>query len=244
MTQPSGRLAASRRAQRSKAVVGHHSQFVVEHTHWPATTTNEKTITRHSRGLWFRYSGRLLNPFGDRRLRAIRVLRSLPLCKGLPHLRGAGRQYCARGLAGGETTLGRRATRSNPACGEWRPRVCQRFVLRTAFQSQSASKNTPARGRSAASNWRASTRCAPSSASVWREVKRRLGFLLLRAGGLKGDGVDCHIACPSPWHVATSVGRPATSSPTASPSPMSQIDVEVDVDRAARQAIDGVVVRR
>jgi hypothetical protein len=29
-------------------------------------------------------------------------------------------------------------------------------------------------------------------------VNRRLGFLLLRAGGLKGDGADCHIARPSP----------------------------------------------
>ena len=144
----------------------------------------------------------------------------------------------------GLDTLGRRAPAvvqhaANDALG-----ICHQWSLRTAFQSPSASKNTPVRVRSAASNWRASTRSAPSSASVWREVKRRLGFLLLRAGGLKGDGVDCHIACPSPWHVATSVGRPATSSPTASPSPMSQIDVEVDVDRAARQAIDGVVVRR
>ena len=55
--------------------------------------------------------------------RAPCVLRSLPPCKGLPHLRGAGgRQHCTRGLAGVETTLGRRATRSSPACGEWRPR--------------------------------------------------------------------------------------------------------------------------
>jgi len=98
----------------------------------------------------------------------------------------------------GLDTLGRRAPAvvqhaANDALG-----ICHQWSLRTAFQSPSASKNTPARVRSAASNWRASTRCAPSSASVWREVKRRLGFLLLRAGGLKGDGADCHIACPIP----------------------------------------------
>ena len=198
MTQPSGRLAASRRAQRSKAVIGHHSQFVVEHTHWPATTTNEKTITRHSRGLWFRYSGRLLKP----------VWRS-PIAR---HTRAAfaaavqGTAALARRPASalharscrGLDTLGRRAPAvvqhaANDALG-----ICHQWSLRTAFQSPSASKNTPVRVRSAASNWRASTRSAPSSASVWREVKRRLGFLLLRAGGLKGDGVDCHIACPSP----------------------------------------------
>jgi len=199
MTQPSGRLAASRRAQRSKAVIGHHSQFVAEHTHWPATTTNEKTITRHSRGLWFRYSGRLLKP----------VWRS-PIAR---HTRAAfvaavqGTAALARRRASalharscrGRDTLGRRATRSSPACGEGRPRdLPPVVVLRTAFPSPSASKNTPARVRSAALNWRASARCAPSSASVWREVNRRLGFLLLRAGGLKGDGADCHIACPIP----------------------------------------------
>src|SRR5690348_425573 len=62
MMQPSGRLAASRRAQRSKAVVEHHSQFVAEHTHWPAATSNEKTVTRHSLGLWFRYPWQLQSP--------------------------------------------------------------------------------------------------------------------------------------------------------------------------------------
>ena len=69
-----------------------------------------------------------------------------------------------------------------------------------AFESSSASKNTPVRVRYAASNWRASTRCAPSSASVWREVKRRLGFLpLLRVGGLKvGMGSVVTSFAPSP----------------------------------------------
>jgi hypothetical protein len=71
--------------------------------------------------------------------------------------------------------------------------VChQRFVLRTAFESSSASKNTPVRVR--------------LSASVWREVRRRLGFLLLlRAGGPKGDGAGCHIVCPIP--IGTSLPR-------------------------------------
>ena len=78
--------------------------------------------------------------------------------------------------------------------------VChQRFVLRTAFESSSASKNTPVRVRSAASNWRASTRCASSSASVWREVRRRLGFLLLLGRvARRGMGPVVTSVAPSP----------------------------------------------
>ena len=77
--------------------------------------------------------------------RAPYALRSLPLCKGLPHLRGAGRQHGARGLVGYETrgVEGLSAEvqhAANDALG-----AChQRFVLRTAFESPSASKNTPA----------------------------------------------------------------------------------------------------
>jgi hypothetical protein len=103
MTQPSGRLAASRRAQRSKTVVGHHSQFVPEHTHWPATTTNEKTVVRHSLGLWFRYSGRLPKPVWRSPIARHTRTAFAAAVQGLPHLRGAGRQHGARDLVGFET---------------------------------------------------------------------------------------------------------------------------------------------
>ena len=138
---------------------------------------------------------------GDRRSRAIRVLRSLPRCRELSHLRGAGRQHGARGLVGFETrgVEGQPAEVSHAANGPLG--VChQRFVFRTAFESPRASKNTPARVRSAASNWRGSTRCVPLSARVWREMKATPRFFSppLRADGLERDGVDCHIVCPIP----------------------------------------------
>src|SRR6185437_6536918 len=38
----------------------HRIRHAVEHTHRPANTTNEKTGTRHSCGLWFRYRRRSL----------------------------------------------------------------------------------------------------------------------------------------------------------------------------------------
>ena len=116
-------------------------------------------------------------------------------------------------------TRGRRATAeaqhaANDALG-----VChQRFVLRTAFESPTASKNMAARVCSAVSKWRASTRCVASSPRVRREKKAtpRFFLLLCGAGGLKRDGVDCHNRLPHPhWHDASSVGRAATSSPIA-----------------------------
>ena len=138
--------------------------------------------------------------------------------QGLPHLRGAGHQHGARDLVGFETrgvegqpqkSSMRRMTRSGlpPALRiAHRPRVAE------------ASKNMAARVCSAVSKWRASTRCVASSPRVRREKKAtpRFFLLLCGAGGLKRDGVGCHNRLPHPhWHVASSVGRAATSSPIA-----------------------------
>jgi hypothetical protein len=168
--------------------------------------------------------------------RAMRALLALLPCKGLPRWRGAGRRHGARGLAGFET----RGVEGPPAevqhAANGAARAChQRFVLRTT-----SSRRAPARARRPAC---ARLRTGASltgrpSARVWREVKRRPGFLLPPSGGrLKGGGNRLS-------HVAPCVGSAATSSPIASSLPVSQIDVEVDVDRAAHHAVDGVVVRR
>jgi hypothetical protein len=90
------------------------------------------------------------------------------------------------------------------------PGLHHRCVLRTAFESPTASKNMPAHVRSAASNWRARTHRVPSSARVWREMQAtpRPSPPTLRAGGLKRDGVGCHNRLPHPyWYVAPSLGR-------------------------------------
>ena len=149
------------------------------------------------------------------RLRAIRVLRSLSLCMGLPHLRGAGPQH-ARAVSWARDrirdTRGRRANTQKSGKRRMTPsRVC----TSAACCAPPSSRRRPARTcrphvRSAASNWRARTHRVPSSARVWREMQAtpRLSPPTLRAGGLKRDGVGCHNRLPHPyWYVAPSLGR-------------------------------------
>ena len=136
----------------------------------------------------------------------MRILRSLPLCKGLPHLRGTGRST-ARAVLWGSRHVG---SKGNPQKSSMRRMTPSGSAPSASYCAPPSSRRAPAETRrpacAAASNWRASTRCAPSSASVWREVQRRLGFLLLlRAGGPKGDGAGCHIVCPIP--IGTSLPR-------------------------------------
>jgi hypothetical protein len=169
-------------------------------------------------GYGFVIRGGFRNLSGDRRSRAIRAVRSLPLCKRCRTCEAPG-VSTARAILWGSRPRGvegqpqkssmRRMTRSGlpPALRiAHRPRVAE------------ASKNMAARVCSAVSKWRASTRCVASSPRVRREKKvtPRFFLLLCGAGGLKRDGVGCHNRLPHPhWHVASSVGRAATSSPIA-----------------------------
>jgi len=209
MTQPSGRLAASRRAQRSKTVVGHHSQFVPEHTHWPATTTNEKTVVRHSLGLWFRYSGRLPKPVW--RSPIARHTRSAfaAAVQGLPHLRGAGHQHGARDLVGFET----RGVEGQPQKSSMRRMTRSGFATSASYCAlpsiRRGQQEHAAHARSSASNCRASPRCVPSSASVWRELKATPRFSPPPSGGRpeEGWGRWSHRLPHPHWHVRSLGGK-------------------------------------
>ena len=106
----------------------------------------------------------------------------------------------ARAVLWGWRHAGRRATRSSPACGAWRPRGLPP-ALRVAHRLPVSERQQEHAGPRALGGFELARRYSLRALVGKRlaRVKRRLGFLLpLRAGGLKGDGVDCHIACPIP----------------------------------------------
>ena len=218
MMQPSGRLAASRRAQRSKAVVGHHSQFVPEHTYRPAMTTNEKTVIRHSLGLWFCYSGRLPKSveIADRAPFATAFAAAVQGAVALARRWASARRARSCGV---RDTRGGRATRRSLACGEWPPRGLPP-ALRIPHRLRVAARQQEHAGPRALGGFelaRLHSLRALVSKGLARDESDASVFFSSPSGGRPGEGWGrLSHRLPHPhWHVAPSVGRAATSSPIA-----------------------------